>query len=422
MKESDQMTTKFITKDRDARLYLISDTHLIANELHDDGIAFQHMRDTSAGKDLDYQEIALTAFTRMLLKKKPTALIITGDLTFNGEKASAERLHKIFAPLLKAGIHLFTIPGNHDIFDGWARKFENDKELYAAQISPFDWKRIFSDGYQNSINTDPTSLSYSVNLNKKYHLVFLDTNIYGQHESNASPTTNGELSMQQLEWLAVDLAKARSNNQHSLLFMHHNLYDHNKIIHGGYTLDNAGDLHKLCNQYHVAAVFSGHIHAQNIIRGDSECLTPDIATSCFCMTDQGYGIIDISIDQLSYQRYSFTMSPYLTDNEKSQLPQKAFQKYLADIFDFTNRSQMSWLYREVTNPKEQKEIIDFIDQLNWNFFVGKSNYSSAQRQKLKAKTAYQLITQKLPEMKAYLDTLLAVNENSWKLKLDFKDK
>lgn len=116
------------------------------------------------------------------------------------------------------------------------------------------------------------------------------------------------------------------------------------------------------------------------------------------------------------------MSPYLTDNEKSQLPQKAFQKYLADIFDFTNRSQMSWLYREVTNPKEQKEIIDFIDQLNWNFFVGKSNYSSAQRQKLKAKTAYQLITQKLPEMKAYLDTLLAVNENSWKLKLDFKDE
>ncbi len=82
MKESDQMTTKFITKDRDARLYLISDTHLIANELHDDGIAFQHMRDTSAGKDLDYQEIALTAFTRMLLKKKTYSFNYYGRFNF----------------------------------------------------------------------------------------------------------------------------------------------------------------------------------------------------------------------------------------------------------------------------------------------------------------------------------------------------
>lgn len=69
------MVAKFITDKDHAKLFIISDTHLIANQLHDNGSAFQRMRDTSAGKDLDYQEIALTAFTRKIIEDKSTALI-----------------------------------------------------------------------------------------------------------------------------------------------------------------------------------------------------------------------------------------------------------------------------------------------------------------------------------------------------------
>ena len=43
-----------ITSKKKPILWLLSDTHLIADSLHDDGLAFQHMRNTSAGKDLDY--------------------------------------------------------------------------------------------------------------------------------------------------------------------------------------------------------------------------------------------------------------------------------------------------------------------------------------------------------------------------------
>ena len=88
-----------ITSKKKPILWLLSDTHLIADSLHDDGLAFQHMRNTSAGKDLDYQEIALTAFVRKVIQEKPTAVIITGDVTFNGAKISGERLANIFKPL-----------------------------------------------------------------------------------------------------------------------------------------------------------------------------------------------------------------------------------------------------------------------------------------------------------------------------------
>ena len=80
---------------------------------------------------------------------------------------------------------------------------------------------------------------------------------------------------------------------------------------------------------------------------------------------------------------------------------------------------MSWLYKAVTDRDEQTAITQFIDELNWNFFIGKSNYSEKQKAQLKTNHAYQLIAQKLPEMKNYLDSLLAVNQDSWHLDIDF---
>ncbi len=105
-----------ITKERNTEFWVISDTHLIADSLHDEGPAFSRMQKTSQGKDLYYQEVALTAFMRMAQRKKPAAIIVTGDVTFNGERVSAEKFAQIFKPLKET--KLLVLPGNHDIFDG----------------------------------------------------------------------------------------------------------------------------------------------------------------------------------------------------------------------------------------------------------------------------------------------------------------
>ena len=67
------------------------------------------------------KETALSAFMRMAQRKNPAAIIVTGDLTFNGERVSAERFAEIFKPLKKTKV--LVLPGNHDVFDGWAREF-----------------------------------------------------------------------------------------------------------------------------------------------------------------------------------------------------------------------------------------------------------------------------------------------------------
>ncbi|MCT6891910.1 MAG: metallophosphoesterase, partial [Lactobacillus sp.] len=88
-----------ITNKANTEFWVITDTHLIADSLHDDGQAFQRIQNTSQGKDLVYQEIALRAFTDLANEKKPAAIIVTGDVTFNGELISAQKFAEIFRNL-----------------------------------------------------------------------------------------------------------------------------------------------------------------------------------------------------------------------------------------------------------------------------------------------------------------------------------
>lgn len=405
-----------ITSKKKPILWLLSDTHLIADSLHDDGLAFQHMRNTSAGKDLDYQEIALTAFVRKVIQEKPTAVIITGDVTFNGAKISGERLANIFKPLTKNKIAFLVLPGNHDIFDGWARKFKGDHEDYTPQISSAIWKEIFADSYHYALHEDPDSLAYSVNLNKQYRLILADSNIYGKQESQTHPITNGRISESQMNWIEKELIDAQQKQQQVLFFMHHNLYRHNKVIYQGYILDNALALQGLLQKYNVKAVFSGHMHAQNIIGPFANRPIAEVAGACFCMTKQEYGQLYLDEAGMQYQVHSFKMESWLTAEEKQKVPTD-FSQYLKHLFFSLDEKQLNQIAQALSDKNDANVVIKFVDQLNWNFFVGESNYSAAQKKEIINSREYHLIAKYLPGFKRYVDSFLQVEQSSHKLKL-----
>lgn len=402
-----------ITSNLNSKIYLLSDTHLISNKLHDKGSAFQKMQETAAGKDLMYQDIMLKAFVRKIIKDKPTAVIITGDLTFNGAKMSAEDLADIFAPLEENNIAFLPLPGNHDIYDGWARKFQGQYQYKVPQISPSDWKTIFQSAYDKAISQDPSSLAYSVELNSNYRLIFADSNRYSSEESTTHPITEGIIEEKQMQWIEHELKQAQEKQQHVLFFMHHNLYDHNKIINGGFTLDNAPELRQLFTKYNVKLCFSGHIHAQNIIGSTKDCPTTDIASSCFSMCDQGYGVVTIAPTQVEYQRHSFTAASYLSQEEKEGLPKENFHDYLCQIFFDVNKKQSERFKQRFENIEDWKSVTELTNSLNWNFFIGKNTYSDEELTKIKHSPAFQILNKSLPEMKNYVDSLISIQQDSW---------
>lgn len=394
-----------LTQDKKTSFWVISDTHLIADSLHDHGQAFSQMQKTSQGKDLYYQETALSAFVRMAQKKKPTAIIVTGDVTFNGERVSAEKFAEIFKPLEET--HLLVLPGNHDIYDGWAREFRGKKQYYAGQISPRMWRNIFKTSYKNAVSVDDKSLAYSVQLNPNYLLILADSNEYGKEESTTAPATAGFLGREQRRWIKAQLQYASENNLQVIFCMHHNLYAHNPAVNKGYVVDDYRELRKLLAQYNVKLVFSGHIHAQNIMLPQDPCPATEVVTASFCSNDQGYGVVKVSPKEVSYTCYHFKMKDYLTDKEKQNWTLTHFHDYLENIQLGTISAELMQkdLYQNHDDIDTVRKMGRLFGEMNYHFFTGKNHIESEELQKLKKSPIYQRLIADNPHYELYLQTL-----------------
>lgn len=394
-----------LTQDKKTSFWVISDTHLIADSLHDHGQAFSQMQKTSQGKDLYYQETALSAFVRMAQKKKPTAIIVTGDVTFNGERVSAEKFAEIFKPLEET--QLLVLPGNHDIYDGWAREFRGKKQYYAGQISPRMWRNIFKTSYKNAVSVDDKSLAYSVQLNPNYLLILADSNEYGKEESTTAPATAGFLGREQRRWIKAQLQYASENNLQVIFCMHHNLYAHNPAVNKGYVVDDYRELRKLLAQYNVKLVFSGHIHAQNIMLPQDPCPATEVVTASFCSNDQGYGVVKVSPKEVSYTCYHFKMKDYLTDKEKQNWTLTHFHDYLENIQLGTISAELMQkdLYQNHDDLDTVRKMGRLFGEMNYHFFTGKNHIESEELQKLKKSPIYQRLIADNPHYELYLQTL-----------------
>ena len=394
-----------LTQDKKTSFWVISDTHLIADSLHDHGQAFSQMQKTSQGKDLYYQETALSAFVRMAQKKKPTAIIVTGDVTFNGERVSAEKFAEIFKPLEET--QLLVLPGNHDIYDGWAREFRGKKQYYAGQISPRMWRNIFKTSYKNAVSVDDKSLAYSVQLNPNYLLILADSNEYGKEESTTAPATAGFLGREQRRWIKAQLQYASENNLQVIFCMHHNLYAHNAAVNKGYVVDDYRELRKLLAQYNVKLVFSGHIHAQNIMLPQDPSPATEVVTASFCSNDQGYGVVKVSPKEVSYTCYHFKMKDYLTDKEKQNWTLTHFHDYLENIQLGTISAELMQkdLYQNHYDLDTVRKMGRLFGEMNYHFFTGKNHIESEELQKLKKSPIYQRLIADNPHYELYLQTL-----------------
>lgn len=394
-----------LTQDKKTSFWVISDTHLIADSLHDHGQAFSQMQKTSQGKDLYYQETALSAFVRMAQKKKPAAIIVTGDVTFNGERVSAEKFAEIFKPLEET--QLLVLPGNHDIYDGWAREFRGKKQYYAGQISPRMWRNIFKTSYKNAVSVDDKSLAYSVQLNPNYLLILADSNDYGKEEATTAPATAGFLGREQRRWIKAQLQYASENNLQVIFCMHHNLYAHNPAVNKGYVVDDYRELRKLLAQYNVKLVFSGHIHAQNIMLPQDPCPATEVVTASFCSNDQDYGVVKVSPKEVSYTCYHFKMKDYLTDKEKQNWTLTHFHDYLKNIQLGTISAELMQkdLYQNHDDLDTVRKMGRLFGEMNYHFFTGKNHIESEELQKLKKSPIYQRLIADNPHYELYLQTL-----------------
>lgn len=103
-----------------------TDLHYLAPELTDGGEFFTRLVSDADGKVMLYIDELVRAFAWQVADERPDALIISGDLTFNGETASHEALADILGGIEAAGVPVYVIPGNHDLNSSMAARYSGD--------------------------------------------------------------------------------------------------------------------------------------------------------------------------------------------------------------------------------------------------------------------------------------------------------
>ena len=74
------------------RLILATDLHYQSAQADDGGAAFQLFVERGDGKVVEYLPELLEAFMDQVIEEHPSALVLSGDITMNGEKINHEEL------------------------------------------------------------------------------------------------------------------------------------------------------------------------------------------------------------------------------------------------------------------------------------------------------------------------------------------
>jgi 3',5'-cyclic AMP phosphodiesterase CpdA len=273
--------------------FITTDTHYVSPSINDGGEAFQKFVNSGDGKQLTYINEIFDGLANDVKEKNPDVLIISGDLTSNGEKESHLELAKKLEEIERIGTSVYVIPGNHDILNPYARGFKDDKQYLVDYISKKDFSKIYKNfGYEEAISRDKTTLSYLAAPSEDTWLLMIDTSQYENNLKLGYPQVDGRISPKTLKWIKKCADLAKSNGAKIIPVMHHNLLDHSKKVNKGFTINNNEDIIKLLEQYEINLALSGHIHIQDIKNKDNSIY--DIVTSSISIYPQKYGILKYS--------------------------------------------------------------------------------------------------------------------------------
>jgi len=341
-----------------ASFIVLSDLHFYDSSLGISGSAFQDYLDHDRKLLKESEELIDTAISEI----KPLSadfVIISGDLTKDGEKLNHQILARKLQLLKQSGKKVFVIPGNHDIANGDAVRFVGDHKESVETVTGEEFADIYREfGYEEAIERDSHSLSYVAEPVSGLWLLGIDSNKWKENKPDEEPHVDGAITDETLSWIDSILIKAREGNKAVVVFMHHGIMEHypnNLDFYSDYIVDNHEIVAAKLANSGVKLVFTGHFHAQDITQKTIETTGNtifDIETGSLVTAPCPYRIVEITSGQEAVIQSRFITSiPSHPADFKSYSETYVFEgtKKLAD--DKLKGYWVSESDRELINPQ-----------------------------------------------------------------------
>ena len=249
------------------RLLVFTDPHLLSPALvvnpgqpYTDAV-------NSNNKMFDLSAPIMQAMVDTILAIRPTAVLVSGDLSKDGERRSHQDMAAYLSQVRQAGIGVYVIPGNHDANSDEARGYYGSSTRKVPTPNSTEFATIYADmGYNQALERDNNSLSYLAEPIPGLWLIAVDDNMTVQRDANRSIEANG-ISLSTRNWILAKADQGRSMGKQVIVMMHHQLVEHfddqDRLV-GDATVTDAATLRQELINHGIRLVLTGHMHIGNI--------------------------------------------------------------------------------------------------------------------------------------------------------------
>lgn len=248
------------------------------------------------------------------LEIKPQLVLVTGDLTSNGEELSHRYVASQLERLRTHGIKVFVVPGNHDISNPYAKSYGSESTKPTSTVTRDGWVRIYRNmGYDPSIaQLDTASLSFSTEAVPGLVLLGIDTNrdeenlLKSRGDTTNAYHTAGRIKPATLHWLADRAREARIAGKKVIAMCHHHVVEHfdsERALLKKYVISNSRAAIDTFTASGVHLLLTGHLHVTDAARAwnstGTDSLT-ELATGSLVTYPLNYRIIKVNGSNAQY--------------------------------------------------------------------------------------------------------------------------
>lgn len=340
-------------------LYQGTDLHFLSPSLTDRGFFYQNLIKNADGKASYYGPEVVDAFLSDVKKDKPDVLVLSGDLTFNGEKQSHLDLVDKLTVLKQEGIQPLVIPGNHDVANNDAAKFSGDTFERVSSVTKEEFRKLYwSFGPLEAASVDEESFSYVYHLRKDLWLLFLDA------DSNGTNTINEET----FEWVTKALKEAKKSKAQVISVTHETLLAQNPLFSSRYNVNRSSDLAPLYEDNGVFLNLSGHMHIQH--QATEKTIT-DATLSSLLVTPNQYAQIHYDGKALTYATKKVPVKEWAVENGLTDENLLEFSTYSRKFFHDSDEANVNFmLANDYYSTSDHDAMVESFCTLNANYFGG----------------------------------------------------
>ncbi len=249
---------------------VMSDMHVLDKSLFDGDASFD-----DDPKVVEHSQALFDKAISIVSAAKPDFLLITGDLSKDGEKASHEYVSAKLKALVSSGIKVYVIPGNHDIDNPNAKSYLGGTSAKTSSISAEDFSSVYYNdcGYSSAVATN--GLSYMVYPNDNLAIICLDSR---KPDTPSAHYSEGGLTEATISWAESAAATAIASGRRVIGMMHHPVVEHfddHASLAPTYIANQSAGYPQLSyiQQRLVSAgisvMFTGHYHLQSVSKAET---------------------------------------------------------------------------------------------------------------------------------------------------------